>query len=253
MLSYVFDYINMTIIIFTHDIILFLWFLCRIVTLCFFLCYNICMNVKRFLFLFILAVLLVSFSLISCESNTMEVISREYVQQGVSVNLEYPVFSASKELNRKVENDISSYLDSCINECIDNNFDEGVFYVTYVPDRFTKDEVSFTLEFYRYIGGANGITGVETYNYSFKEKKWLDLTDVTTKSQEEISRDLYAVLNAKYNPEKDPGLEDSIERGTSDAGNLKKFTFTEKSLTFHYPKYEVLPGYFGVVSAEISR
>lgn len=184
----------------------------------------------------------------------MEVISREYIQQGVAVNLEYPVFSSSKELNTAVEGDISYYLDTCVNECTANNFDEGVFYVTYVPDYFTKEQVSFTLEFYRYIGGANGITAVKTYNYSFKDGKWLSLSDVTAKSIEEISKDLSAALCAKYNPDNDASLEAWILDGTSaEKGNFENFTFNDKSLTFHYPKYEVLPGSYGVVSGEISR
>ena len=184
----------------------------------------------------------------------MEVISREYIQQGVTVNLEYPVFSSSKELNTAVEGDISYYLDTCVNECTANNFDKGVFYVTYVPDYFTKEQVSFTLEFYRYIGGANGITAVKTYNYSFKDGKWLSLSDVSAKSIEEISKDLSAALCAKYNPDNDASLEAWILDGTSaEKGNFENFTFNDKSLTFHYPKYEVLPGSYGVVSGEISR
>lgn len=233
---------------------MFFFLMAGVVTFSLFKCYTGIMTRRVFIWNLFLPAFLFACFFTACGSNTMEVISREYIQQGVTVNLEYPVFSASKELNTAVEKDISWYLDTCINECSGNNFDEGVLYVTYVPDYFTKDEVSFALEFYRYVGGANGITAVKTYNYSFKDGNWLSLSDVSAKSTGEISQELSAALSAKYNPENDAALESWILEGTSpEKGNFENFTFNDKSITFHYPKYEVLPGSYGVVSGEIAR
>ncbi|MGC9610694.1 MAG: DUF3298 domain-containing protein [Minisyncoccia bacterium] len=131
------------------------------------------------------------------------------------------------------------------------------FILNWDLEQLSGNYISFIARFEEYVGGANEIQNLKTFNYDLKNNKeialadlFLNTPDYLNKISDIVRSDLISELNAAsegHTPTEmiNQGTEPTLE-------NFSNFVFNDQTITFYFPKYQVAPGVFGEQNAPIS-
>jgi hypothetical protein len=225
-------------------------------------------------------------SLISCatlpkkDSKVNEKKSFDYKTVKINENLEYlttkieyPEFASYPDLNKRIKNSVESewksfrnYSQSGWNEINALNNDTGK---TYPPFEYNTtftvnvsgNIISLLLNSYVFSGGAHGNTTLIALNYNTETQKYLNITEVSGMTYNQLSeicrQDLYKKL-IDNNPDVNSASEitdmkEMINSGAfPQAGNFEIFTVKGKKLTVYFEPYSVAPYVYGIQYVDIS-
>lgn len=179
---------------------------------------------------------------------------------------QYPQFEkASDEFNRKiidwVREQERDFKDGAINNWI-------VFKETTLPEEVKKHEktppyalhiktevalsnaefISVVMRSHSYLGGANGITTMQTFNYDIKNKSEMTLYPFFRQINNYLVK-LTAVTRAQLKNQLEAQncyVEQMFLDGTlPDPYYFRNFSFNSYQLRIHFPRYQVAPGACG--------
>ncbi len=163
--------------------------------------------------------------------------SVQQMQETLDNNLEWYAEEAAKKAEQAAEND-------------EDYEEEDIFVPRYETIGFydadvVGDYLSVRTELYQYLGGANGVTGVNCYNVNLTNGSILSLSDIFADGS-----DYASVLNAQISRyvENHPLKDQFTEAWIRDN---QQYYFDGGQLTLQFQKYEIAPGYFGPVSIPI--
>jgi len=134
------------------------------------------------------------------------------------------------------------------------------FYLSFnwEPEQLNQTSISFIARFAEYVGGANEIQNLKSFNYDLKNQKEVALADLfpgvpdyLNKISDIVRSDLISALDAAS------GGHTSMEmlnQGTEPVlENFSNFVFNTQTVIFYFPKYQVAPGVFGEQNVPVSR
>ncbi len=179
---------------------------------------------------------------------------------------QYPQFEkASDEFNRKivdwVRDQERDFKDGAINNWI-------VFKETSLPEEVKKKEknppytlsiksevvlanrdyISVVLRSYSFLGGANGITVMQTFNYDIKNEREMSLYAFFTQVSNYLNK-LTTVARAQLKNQLEAQncfVEQMFLDGTyADPYTFRNFSFNTYQLRIHFARYQVAPGACG--------
>lgn len=190
----------------------------------------------------------------------------DYSDEICTKKIEYPEFYHHEELNKAVIDFINSNeaeFDSLLAENLaamsetgaPTDF-KGTFNVDWKKGQMNGQFVSIIIDIYYFVGGANGIRSLQSFNYDIKNDCFIKLETLfdTPRTLEEISALTRKELEASYNSSYDRNINAMIKTGTEPAAeNFSVFTFDDYNITFWFQKYQVLPGAAGTPSVTIAR
>ena len=179
---------------------------------------------------------------------------------------QYPQFEkASEEFNQKIVNWVRDqerdFKDGALNNWI-------VFKETSLPEEVKKREknppyalniktevvlsnknyISVVMRSYSFLGGANGITTMQTFNYDIKNKTELSLYPFFAETTNYLNK-LTALSRAQLKNQLETQncfVEQMFLDGTyADPYTFRNFSFNTYQLRIHFARYQVAPGACG--------
>lgn len=171
------------------------------------------------------------------------------------ITVEFPTFD-DETLNDEIQGDVNKKISDFKKESSNNwnerrqndetapGFPESPFIlnISWVSQQMNNKYVSFKLSMDYYTGGANFAQEIKTYNFDIQNKKRIDLSELFDNKNDYLN----TVSDYVKKDLKDQGLTDMFEEGvTPKAENFKNFTFNDNTITFYFPKYQVVPGAYG--------
>lgn len=181
----------------------------------------------------------------------------------------YPLFDKETELSRMIKNTVESDWKS-FSKMAEKNWTEIASLNSELPpfEYIVKSAVSESgniisvfLNTYRFAGGAHGETFVKTFNYDKSSKKFLDITEASDYTYEELSNlsrtYLYNKLISKnkfeITGEEVNILTEMIDEGTLPmAGNFQNYTVNNNKLYIYFEQYKVAPYSYGIQVVELN-
>lgn len=181
-----------------------------------------------------------------------------------SVSIEYPQFTGLDKFNKTIRDAVLGRLANFRKEASENsaarlatadpkaNIPDNAysFITTWQIGQINNHYISFIIRFDSFVGGANDIQEVQTFNYDLIGQKIINLGDLfqnDSKYLATLSTQIRAQLTNTLKSEANGDIEtDMLNSGTEPlAENFQNFTFNDYSITFYFPKYAVAPGSFG--------
>lgn len=234
------------------------------------------MKKSSFIF-FICLVLVLSFT--SCESSKGIFDFKEYstveIQEEedfLSTRITYPKFATIPELSRNIKNIVESNWNDFKVHAEDKwnsnkNLNSSSFYPPYeyfvdCDVSYSGDIVSVYISTYIFDGGAHGNTNISTINYDRMGGKYLNVSEVSGYSYEELSdicrKSLYKNLieKDKYELQQESVeiLGEMIEEGTGPyAGNFQNFVADGNKVIIYFEPAVVAPYSYGVQRVEFVK
>ncbi|MBR1639648.1 MAG: DUF3298 and DUF4163 domain-containing protein [Treponema sp.] len=238
-------------------------------------------SIFTFIPFFFIVILFISCSSIpDNETKTVEKKTFEYKTVTISENLEclstkieYPDFYSYPELSRRIKNTVEnewksfrSYSQSGWTEINSlNNLESGnkyppFEYNTTFQVTVSASVISVLLNTYLFSGGAHGNTVLISYNYDTSNGTFINITQASGMSYNQISELCRDSLQKKLidnNPNVSSAAEivdmkEMINSGAfPQAGNFEIFTLKGKKMTVYFEPYSVAPYVYGIQSVEI--
>lgn len=207
-------------------------------------------------------------------------VSNETIQEeegSISVDVSYPVLPSQYEwvneyIDQKVSNIINTFKETAQENrqaridtdpsYADEEIERGPLYtlsMSYEVDSFNDSYVSMLFVVDEYSGGAHGIRVFETINANLETKEFVKLSNITSKTLEEIST--YVKEDVKKQlTEKGAGeyeyIQDSLwldEGASATEENFSQFTFNDRAITLYFPPYQLGPYALGTFRVEMPR
>ncbi|MCL5090846.1 MAG: DUF3298 and DUF4163 domain-containing protein [Patescibacteria group bacterium] len=195
-----------------------------------------------------------------------------------TVQAEYPLFeNAPRQINQEIEAYVNNKITDFKKSVADNwqirknnplpgekiaDFPESPwpFTLTWTFQRLTPEFISLALETSEFIGGANEVEEIFTYNYDLKSKKKIALEDLFPGNPDYLKKVSDFAKDDLISQFKGHCLgkanipADMITSGTTPKlENFSHFTFDQNSITFYFPKYQVAPGVEGEQKVVMGR
>ena len=239
------------------------------------------MKLKNYILLFIC--LLLSFTFVSCAtlSGTSDSGKIAYSYKTVEINenldylttrIKYPEFAKLSDLNKKIANTVKSNLKNfksysknewneivSLNNRGNSKLPSFEYLVTYEVSG-NRNIVSVIINTYIFNGGAHGNTSLVSFNYDTKSKKYIDITQASAMSYNEISsvsrQNLYKKLISNNKKSITPSEEDSIREMINtgafpQAGNFEIFSVSGNKVFVWFEPYSVAPYSYGIQKIQI--
>ncbi len=190
-------------------------------------------------------------------SEKMEV-KNEYME----INIAYPVISGltdadfQKHLNEFVEKhvikakeDIEAQVQEYVQLCKENNWEIRPYqlFVEYEVKANTDEVLSFTMTYYTYTGGANGMTVVHCYNIDKKANTAISLKDLFPAGAdytELINKEIVKQIELRSKDGEEMFFEGDM--GFKSISDTQGFYFKDNDIVIVFPKYEIAPGAMGI-------
>lgn len=223
---------------------------------------------KVLLFTLILAILALGYFYFKNNTNTgldkatafsVKIVSEKEKDQAIKISAEYPQFEkVPQDFNNKIKSlvdlKIAEFKKSS-NENRQNrpeSKEQWPFTMTWTPSQLNSKYVSFVLQTEYFNGGANMFEDIDTFNYDLSNNKDVKLIDLFASSDylNRISKYSIKYLTDKFKETCNGDLQciptEMINEGAaSKEENFSRFTFTDDTITFYFPKGTVAPGYAG--------
>ena len=221
----------------------------------------------------------------------MNIVSiREVASTSPAVTVEYPQFpSLSTGFNAEIASSTLSRLAEFRQEAADNQaarlatdpLDQSVngnlggntsappasaelspsdysFIASWQPAQMNGAYVSFVERYDSFVGGANEIQDIQTFNYDVADQRTISLADLFPNAPDylqQISTNVRQQLADSMNAASNGNVStDMLDAGTAPtADDLSDFTFTQYEITLYFPKCAVAACSFGEQQATIVR
>lgn len=183
-----------------------------------------------------------------------------------TIHIRYPTFpSLDGRLDTAIASSVSSRISDFRGEVTENQSAREAtsdpaaqlppssysFDARYQVVRADSNYVSLIIRYSSYVGGANESQDTETFNYDVRAGKMLALIDLFPHIRSvylSAIADRVRTALSQTLADESPGYEgdDMLFAGTEPTEeNFSRFTFTDDTITFYFPKYQVAPGAFG--------
>lgn len=204
----------------------------------------------------------------------MAVMSLNQTGKKYTVSGEYPLFSNDVvPLNDTIKKTVNDSVTEFI-KTASTNWDERIanaqseaekpkdpfqYFISWTPDQINAKYVSVVLRSQAYVGGANMVDTIFTFNYDVVKKTFITLGDLFPNEKDPLTLiSSYAKddLTSQYSSDIAKGEfpKDMILDGTKPTEeNFSHFTFTDTFVTFYFPKYQVAPGVYGEQKVLVPR
>ena len=180
----------------------------------------------------------------------------------VEIDIKYPVISGlsdaafQEQLNEfivkhitKAKEDIEIQAAELAQEAQQNGFEMRTHQLYVESDLKMNNDafLSFTITYYTYTGGANGMTVVHCFNIDKKANKSFYLADLFPQEA-----DYKALINAKIAKQIELRSQDENEMffegdmGFKGISDTQDFYLKDNDLVILFPKYEIAPGAMGI-------
>lgn len=201
--------------------------------------------------------------------------TEEYITEDedyLTTNITYPKFINNPELNKIIKNTVESnwerfktYSEKEWYEISNLNSSRLMAPFQYMVSynvTYSGDIVSVFLSTYNYNGGAHGNTSITTYNYDRRKKEFLNITEASGYSYEELSdicnKDLYKqfIESEKFDLNQDAveNLDNMRREGTAPiAGNFQNFILDGNKVIIYFEPYSVAPYSYGIPEVEFYK
>lgn len=163
-----------------------------------------------------------------------------------TLSAEYPYFDeVSPDFNKQIKNLVVSKIDEFKKNVNENSF----FNLTWSAQQLNKKNISLVISINSFVGGANEIQEIKTFNYDVIKRKDIQLADLFVGKQDflqDVSNYVKGDLVSQIQDSKNQELLKMLNEAASpNEENFKNFTFDDQTITFYFPKGQVLPGAFG--------
>lgn len=183
-------------------------------------------------------------------------------------DISYPLFDKEQELSRTIKNTVESDWKS-FKAVAEKDWKKisalnsklpPYEYIVQSAVSYSGNIISVFLTTYRFSGGAHGETFIKTFNFDTKEKKLLNITEVSDYSFEELSdlsrkyihNKLISENKFEITGEEVNILTEMIDEGTLPiAGNFQNFTVDGNKLFIYFEQYKVAPYSYGIQVVEL--
>lgn len=135
------------------------------------------------------------------------------------------------------------------------------FFIRWEYTELSHNFISIKLETYQYVGGANGMTFIDTFNWYPAQNRFLSIEDIPSYMNIHYTKTLwldYLSNNSRFflenqiNRDKNPIIADMIYQGTeANTKNFEHFTIQGNNITLWFEKYQVASGSFGILSVTL--
>lgn len=163
-----------------------------------------------------------------------------------TLSAEYPYFDeVSPDFNKQIQNFVAGKIAGFKKTANENSF----FTLTWSAQQLNKKSLSLVISINSFVGGANEIQEIQTFNYDLIKRKDIKLADLFVGKQDylqDVSKYVKGDLVSQIQDSKNQELLKMLNEAASpNEENFKNFTFDDQTITFYFPKGQVLPGAFG--------
>lgn len=180
-------------------------------------------------------------------------------QKPLKIDIAYPYIEGQNNFNDKIKN----YLNQQIKDFKTNSLENDAAIKKVDPESYAKyprtydmvaeyavgevDEnvISIVFEIYMFEGGAHGNTTFYGFNYSSKDKKEIQLTDLFPNQPDyldKISKYCFTDLTKQITERMGATDGSWIDQGTQPKlENFSVFLVNKDSIVFYFPQYQVAP------------
>lgn len=180
----------------------------------------------------------------------------------IEIDIAYPVISGltdaagEKELNESIKNQITKMkndMEADVKEyeklAAENDFPirQYQLFVDYDVMTNNADFLSFTMTYYTYTGGANGMTAVQAYNIDKKANKPVKLEDLFPLGAnyvEVINKEIVKQIEVRSQNDEEMFFEG--EMGFKTISPTHNFYLKDGNLVIIFEKYDIAPGAMGI-------
>lgn len=204
----------------------------------------------------------------------MVIMSLNQTGKKYAVSGEYPLFSNDvAPLNDAIKKTVNDSVTEFV-KTASTNWDQRManaqseaekpkdpfqYLMSWTPEQINTRYVSVVLRSQAYVGGANMVDTIFTFNYDVTRKAFITLGDLYPNEKDPLTLiSSYAKddLTSQFKDDIAKGQfpTDMITEGTKPTEeNFSRFTFTDTFVTFYFPKYQVAPGAYGEQKVVVPR
>lgn len=179
----------------------------------------------------------------------------------IEYKLEYPVFKDIPALNKEI-GDIVKSCRAVISSSKSDWEEQKEINGGHAPHSYTSDlkterifidenYISIEFESYTYIGGAHGMTTIQTITYNRNTRRVITLPELTRTSLDQTADYCYNHFLARKDIEKITDL-DWLQTGTApDPENYRAFFYDGKNAIITFNLYQIAPYAYGIFDVTI--
>lgn len=197
--------------------------------------------------------------------NQNDLITAEKIQKKnglLEIDITYPVISGltdtdfQKQLNYYIKkqvttakDDIEIQAEKFAQEAKKNGWEVRPYQLSIDYDLKTNDEdfLSFTITYYTYTGGANGMTVVESINIDKKANMSIHLEDLFPEGADfktKINNEIVKQIELRSKDKEEMFFEGDM--GFKSISDTQGFYLIDNDIVIIFPKYEIAPGAMGI-------